>query len=554
VTELAPVTQAPTSSPRRDGEGIARGAALLAGLTIVSRILGLARTLVFSQTVGATCLGTAYVTANQVPSLVYELVLAGALSSAMVPVLARSAERSAIDPAEKERVRQISSALLTWTVVLLLPFTLLIVVAAGPIADVLNPANPNAQCVHGQVVATTASMLRVFAPQAVLYGLSVVLFSVLQAHRRFAGYALAPAVNSLVLIAAYLAFAPLGKGLPLGRLPVSAELLLSVGTTLGVAAMVVVALVPTWRLRLHLRPVFRLPAGVARRAGGLVMVGMVEVVAQDAASIVTITLANGLGATGALVIYNYALQVFNTLNGVLAVSVVLSAFPVLSARDGPDFDRTCASSTRSVLLVTFLGIALTAAVTVPAAHVLADQPGQVPQLIDGFALLAPGLVGTGVIANLGRVMLVLGRLWIAAAALAGSQVVVIGVQVLLAHLVPARLVVAALAIGNSAGLIAAAIPLFFVTRRICGAAAVDGAGRAALAGLAAAVAGGGVGAGLSLALPISHKLLAIADGAVAACCALAVFVAVAFLLDRPDVRALLPRLRRRGGTEFVTGS
>jgi putative peptidoglycan lipid II flippase len=546
VTELAPVTETPTGSPRRDDEAIARGAHVLAGLTIVSRILGLARTLVFSQTVGATCLGTAYVTANQVPNLVYELVLAGALSSAMVPVLARSAERAATDPEEKARVRQISSALLTWTVVLLVPFSLVIVLAAGPIAELLNPANPHAQCVHGQMVATTASMLRVFAPQALLYGLSVVLFSLLQAFRRFAGYALAPAVNSLILIAAYLAFAPLGKGLPLGKLPVTAELLLSVGTTVGVAAMVVVALVPTWRLRLRMRPALRLPTGVARRAGGLVMVGMVEVVANDIASVVAITLANGLGTTGALVIFNYSNQVFFTLNGVLAVSIVLSAFPVLSARDGPDFDRTCASSTRSVLLVTFLGIALTAAVTVPAAHVLASQPGQVPQLIGGFAWLAPGLVGTGVIANLARVMLVLGRLKVAAAALAGSQVAVIVAQVVLAELVPARLVVAALAVGSTVGLTGCAIPLFFVTRRICGASAVDGAGRAGLAGLAAAVAGGGVGTALSFVLPISHKTLAIADGAVSACCALAVFAGVAYLLDRADVRALLPRLRHPG--------
>lgn len=554
MTELAPVTQTSTASPQRDEDAIARGAALLAGLTIVSRILGLARTLVFSQTVGATCLGTAYVTANQVPNLVYELVLAGALASAMVPVLARSAELSATDPAEKARVRQISSALLTWTVVLLLPFSLAIALAAGPIAEVLNPANPNAQCVHGQVVATTASMLRVFAPQALLYGLSVVLFSLLQAYRRFAGYALAPAVNSLLLIAAYLAFVPLSKGLPLGRLPVSAQLMLSVGTTVGVAAMVVVALVPTRRLRLRMRPALRLPAGVARRAGGLVMVGMIEVVANDVASVVAITLANGLGTTGALVIFNYSNQVFFTLNGVLAVSVVLSAFPVLSARDGPNFDRTCASSTRSVLLVTFLGIALTAAVTVPAAHVLATQPGQVPQLIGAFAWLAPGLVGTGVIANLARVMLVLRRLTIAALALAGSQVVVIVAQVVLAELVPARLVVAALAVGSTVGLTACAVPLFFVTRRICSAAAVDGAGRATLAGLAAAVAGGGVGAALSVVLPVSHIRLAIANGAVSACCAFAVFAGVAFLLDRSDVRALLPRLRRGRGTEFVPGA
>src|SRR5580692_3405583 len=87
----------------RPAAGIARGAMLIAGLTIVSRILGL------------------------VPTLVYELVLGGALTSAMVPVLARSAERAATDPAEKARVSQITSALLTWSVIILVPIAVVIV-------------------------------------------------------------------------------------------------------------------------------------------------------------------------------------------------------------------------------------------------------------------------------------------------------------------------------------------------------------------------------------------------------------------------------------------
>ncbi|MGH3409607.1 MAG: hypothetical protein ACRDRJ_44995 [Streptosporangiaceae bacterium] len=66
---------------QRPASGIARGAALIAGLTMLFRLLGLARTLVFSRTVGASCLGTAYVTANQVPNLVYELVPGGALTT-----------------------------------------------------------------------------------------------------------------------------------------------------------------------------------------------------------------------------------------------------------------------------------------------------------------------------------------------------------------------------------------------------------------------------------------------------------------------------------------
>ena len=542
MTELRSVSE--TDIRHSHAAGIARGAGVIAGITMLARIFGLVRTLVFSQTVGATCLGTAYFTANQVPNLVYELVLGGSMASVMVPVLARSAERSATDPEAKAEVSQVTSALLTWTLVILVPLTLIIVVGAGPIAGLLNPTNPSAQCVHVEVVATTASMLRVFAPQAVLYGLSVVLFGLLQAYRRFAGYALAPLVSSLVLITSYLAFASLGKGLPLGQLPVTAQLVLSAGATLGIGVMVVVGLVPTWRLHLRLRPTLRFPPGIARRAGGLVMVGLAEMVVQELSGIAVIALANGRGETGALVILGYASQVFYSLNAVLALSIILSAFPVLSARDGSVFDRTCAGSTRAVVLASCLGMAVTGAITVPAAHVLAKEPGQVSQLILAFALFALGLAGVGVIANLTRALLALGRLKVAGIGLAGSGLLQLLAQVVLAELAPAHLVVGALALGNSVGAIGAAIPLVIVTRRIRGKAAVHGVGRATLAGLAAAAAGAAVGVAVSIAIPVSHKVLYAIVGAVAAACAVGAFGVVAYLLDDGDLRVVMARLRQ----------
>ena len=534
----------PAEPRSRLAEGIARGAAVVAGLTILTRILGLVRTLVFSQTVGATCLGTSYVTANQVPNLLLELILGGALTVAMVPILARSAERAASDPAEKARVSVITSALLTWTVIIAVPLSVAIVVAAGPIASLLNPSNPNAHCVHAAVVGVTGDMLRVFAPQALLYGLSVVLYGLLQSYRRFVAPSIGPGISSLVLIACYLAFVPLDKGLPLSSLPSSAELVLSVGTTLGTAVLVVVAVPPTRRLRLRLRPSLRFPPGIARRAGGLALVGVVELVAIDAANVVAIELANGYGNTGAIVLFNYGSQVFNSISAILALSIVVSVFPVLSAREGPEFDRTSAGSTRAVLLLSWLGTAVIAAIAIPAAHVLAEQPNQVPQLIWAFVLFAPGIAGAAVIAILSRVMFVIGRLKVAAAALAGSWLLVIVASVVLVQLVPASLVVVMLALATTIGQTVVAIPMVFVTRWICGPAAVHGAGRATLAGLAACAAGAVVGVAVSLAVPLHHKLLAAALAVPAAVLAIIAFGVVAYLLDDGDLKVVLAWVRR----------
>ena len=73
----------------------------------------------------------------------------------------------------------------------------------------------------------------------------------------------------------------------------------------------------------------------------LALCGLVEIIVVDLASVVAIALANGHGTTGTIVIFNYATQVFTSVSAVLAISVVLSAFPVLSARDGPEFDPAC---------------------------------------------------------------------------------------------------------------------------------------------------------------------------------------------------------------------
>src|SRR5712664_3950809 len=120
---IAPVAER-VGEARRRGRGFGRAALTIGVLTVAARIVGFGRQVVFAHTVGTSCLGTAYTTANMVPNIIYDIVLGGALSSVVVPVLAGPAELA------EQQVRQISSALLTWTVVLLVPVSALLAVAA----------------------------------------------------------------------------------------------------------------------------------------------------------------------------------------------------------------------------------------------------------------------------------------------------------------------------------------------------------------------------------------------------------------------------------------
>jgi putative peptidoglycan lipid II flippase len=548
-----PVTQdGPDPNAHRPASsGIGRAAALIAGLTIAARLLGLVRTLVFSQTVGSGCLGTAYNTANLLPNIIYDIVLGGALTSIMVPVLARPAERARTDPTAAAEVSQTSSALLTWTVMILVPVSAAVALAAGPLASLLNPHNANGGCGQQQqsLVSVTGHMLAVFAPQIVLYGLAVVLYGILQAHRRFAAPALAPVISSLLLIAVYLVFVPFGGAYARGDLaglPLSAELILAVGTTAGVAALALTALVPAWRLRIRVRPTLRFPAGVGRRAGGLAAYGIAALVAQDLSTLAVVLLANGHGSQGALVLYGYGWQFFEAAYAVLAISIAVSAFPVLSVREGAEFEETAAGSARAVLLLSFAGTSLLIAVANPAAHFLATYSRQAPQLAAGFALFALGLAGYGLVACLSRVLLAAGQTAVAAVIVAGGWLLVITADVVLVLLAPGAWAVAMLALGNSIGLTVAGIALMAAVRRRRGSAALRGTLRIAASGLAAATAGAVTGAGVAAALSPTGKVGSALVAVLAAACALAIFTLVAYLLDSGELRAALAKARRAG--------
>jgi putative peptidoglycan lipid II flippase len=530
--------------------GIGRAALLIGGLTVAARILGFARTLVFAGTVKTFCLSTAYVTANQVPNVIYDIVLGGALTAIVVPVLAGPADQARSSSQAKSEVSAVSSALLTWTVIILVPVSLALALAAGPVISALMPANPGSGCVRTTLTPIAARMLVVFAPQVLLYGLAVVLYGILQAHRKFTAPALAPVLSSLVVIAAYVLFVPLGQlhTRHVAGLSSAAQLTLSLGTTLGVAALLLTALWPAWRLRLRVRPALHFPPGIARRARNLAGVGVAALIAQDASVLVVTRLANAHGGSdgSAVAVYSYGWQVFVSIYAVLAIPIAISAFPVLAAASGAEFDAAAASATRATALASWLGAALLAGVAVPVAHAFPSlRPVVASQFALALAAFAPGLVGYGLTACLSRVLLADGRNRPAMIAMVAGWVVVIGFDLAVVPLVPASSVVPVLGLANTVGMTASGIALLVAVARTRGAAALRGCSRAVGAGLAGAVAGAAVGVVLTVAVPVSGPLLHAGVALAAGLCVLVAFGGVVAVLDGGDLRNALARIRRR---------
>jgi putative peptidoglycan lipid II flippase len=566
------VPVAERGSARQPGPGIGRAAVLIAAITMLARAVGFGRQVV-AHTVQASCLGTAYTTANMVPNIIYDIVAGGALTAVVVPVLAGPAHGESHD---REQVRQTSSALLSWAVLLLVPVSAALALAARPLTSLLLGATPG--CPRPSMVELGTRMLVVFAPQVLLYGLAVVLYGILQAHRRFVAPALAPVLSSLVVIAAYFGFGALGNGYQdmLRPVPTAAWIVLAVGTTVGVAALVATPLVPVARLRflggddppqtppahggtsrppvppgprrgLRLRPMLRFPAGIGTRVRSLALAGIVTLIAQDASVAVVIVLANSRGGGGALVLYSFAWAVFFVPYAVLAVPIATSAFPELSAR--PDgFDATAATSTRAVMVASWLGVAGMAGTCIPMARVFQSHPGQAAdarQLAIALALFAPGLVGYGLIANLSRVLYADGRSRASAAAVSGGWLAVIVVDLLIVPFVPRSWVVPSLGVGTTIGLTVSGVALLLLVRRSRGPDALRGSGRAALAGLAGALAGTAAGLGLASAVRVSGFLPNVTVTLLVSAVVLAVFLAIVAMADGGDLRAVVRRVIRR---------
>ncbi|MGY1823057.1 murein biosynthesis integral membrane protein MurJ [Geodermatophilus sp. SYSU D00079] len=523
--------------------GVAGAAALIAVLTVLARLAGFARTLVFTNTVGAESTGDTYLAANNVPNIVFEVVAGGALAGLVVPMLA-----GGIAAGDREQVRRTASALLGWSLLVLTPLAVLLALLAEPVARLLLGSGDQAQ------VALAARFLLVFAPQVVLYGVGIVLTGVLQAHRRFAAPALAPLLSSVVVAAAYLVFAAIGGSRSADALSTPAELVLSVGTTLGVVALTVGLLPALRRLGLGLRPALRFPVGAAPRVRRLAVAGVLTLAGQQLVAAVAIRLANAGAPDGTQVVYAAGLTLFLVPWAALAVPLATSAYPGLAERtelgDEAGYRRALAPAAVLVLVASLAAAAVLVAVAGPMARVFlaGEPPATVAALRDTIVAFAPGLAGYGLVALLSRALYARG-LWRApTACVLGGWLLAVAADLVLAAALPPADRGAALAAGHSLGVTVAGLALLAVVARVAGPAGLAGVLRTGSPALLAA--GLGAAAGLLTAralgadpVPLGSLVSVVGAGLLAAAVALAVVAAVMMVTARGPLRAAVRGLR-----------
>lgn len=388
--------------------GLARAALLVTLVTLASRIVGFGRWLAQGHAVGNGSFTDAFNAANLLPNVLFEVAAGGALAGAVVPLVAGPLSRAMPDSedaaAHREQASRTASALLGWTLVVLVPVGGLMALLAGTIAAGLPIRDP-------ALTDVATAFLRVFALQVPMYGIAVVLGGILQAHKRFFWPAFSPLLSSLVVIGVYWGYAarlPERGTQDLDEIPARALDWLAWGITAGVVALALPLVLPTLRTGLRLRPTLRFPGGEGRRAAHLAFAGIGALVAQQVALVVVMLVGTDLGG---YTTWLYAYNVYLLPYAVLAYPIVTSAFPHLAehaaAGRRDDLHDLVASTTRTLLVVTAAGVAALAAAA-PAVETVFDLlvTGDAPGLASALAWMAPGLVGFALVLHLSRALYV----------------------------------------------------------------------------------------------------------------------------------------------------
>ncbi|MFE5730836.1 murein biosynthesis integral membrane protein MurJ [Streptomyces sp. NPDC056528] len=382
------LTAAPASE-RTKTASVLRGGAVMAAGSLVSRATGFVRASVVAAALGAATVADGYAVGNSVPTIVYTLLLGGALNAVFVPELVKAAKE------HEDGGVAYTDRLLTLCALALVALTAVAVLAAPLIVDTYTDYT-------GAQRETTVAFARTCLPQIFFLGLFTLLGQVLNARGRFGAMMWTPVLNNVVVVGVFGLFLVVSDG---GALSAGETALLGWGTTAGIALQAL-ALVPSLRAAgFRWRPRFDWRGsgltGPLRSAGWLVLL----VLTNQGAYWVTTWIATSAGGSAAdggagLAGYNNAYLLWAVPHGIVTVSLLTALLPRMSgaAADGDlagvrrDVSYALRTSSAAVVPAACALLALAVPLmTVVFRHGAADD-GDVRAMSWILTALAPGLI------------------------------------------------------------------------------------------------------------------------------------------------------------------
>jgi len=331
---------AAASPERATARTLARAGLIVTAAFLVSRVLGYVRLAVITAAIpaGAERDLDAFFAAFRIPDLVFQLAAAGALSTALIPLVS-----GLVAAGEEARAWRLVSSVTTLMVAALGALTVVLWLAAPFVVPPLVPGFQPAQT--DQTIELTRTML--LGP--LFLALGSVATSILNARGRFAASAIAPIAYNLAIIGGALLLVP-GMGVA-G---------LAVGVVAGSLAHVLIQLGPVARAGFRFRPGVDRADPLTARAFALMAPRAIGLGGAQVTFLVMTTLATTLAA-GAVAGFTLAFTLLQIPVGVIGVPLGVVLLPSL-AREAAlgDVERFGRLLTRALGLLVFVMVGTTA--------------------------------------------------------------------------------------------------------------------------------------------------------------------------------------------------
>jgi putative peptidoglycan lipid II flippase len=311
---------------------MARAALLLALGNVVSRLLGLIRETVIANLFGATGLVSAFRVAQIIPTMVYDLLIGGMISSALVPIFSEQAEQ------DRPALWHLASLVLSLTVVVVGLVVLLLELVTPQLAFLLAGGFDPA------LLALTARLMRLTTPAVFFLSLSGIITGLLYALKRFAFPAFTAAIfNATIVAVALIGVWQFGWGIEALALGLLLGAILQVGLQLPALAGV------------RLRFVLDLRHPALRRIGKLYLPVIFGLVISQVAIALDRNLASRTGEQS-IAWMQFATTIIQFPLGLVSAAISLAILPTLSRlATSPErldeFMRTLANGLRLVLIL-----------------------------------------------------------------------------------------------------------------------------------------------------------------------------------------------------------
>jgi putative peptidoglycan lipid II flippase len=318
-----------------NSRGIFRNTSVVGAMTLLSRITGLVREIVYARFFGAGVLMDAFLVAFKIPNFLRRLFAEGAFSQGLVPVLSEYRHRRTHEET-KELVAGVAGTLGAGLFVI----TVLGVIAAPVLIFIFAPGFHSTEGKFDQAV----EMLRLTFPYLFFISITALFSSVLNSFERFAMAAVTPVILNIVMIlfTAWLAVDSANPGLVMS-LGVFIAGLLQVAFLLPAVAKLGLLSWPKWRPALE---------GV-RRIGKLMVPAIVGSSMAQVSLLLDTVIASFL-VTGSIAWLYFADRLMEFPLGVFSIALATVILPGLSAHHASASKERFAETLDWALRITLL--------------------------------------------------------------------------------------------------------------------------------------------------------------------------------------------------------